>query len=82
MNEGIEIILSTGRPFNGMKRYKDMIENDKLDIEKYIGYMEILSKLKNKNYDYELRLLLMIRKSLDDNTITKEDTYNLINNMA
>ena len=60
----------------------DMIENDKLDIEKYIGYMEILSKLKNKNYDYELRLLLMIRKSLDDNTITKEDTYNLINNMA
>ena len=60
----------------------DMIENDKLDIEKYIGYMEILSKLKNKNYDYELRLLIMIRKLLDDNTITKKDIYNLINNMA
>ena len=60
----------------------DMIENNKLDIEKYIGYMEMLSKLKSKNYDYELRLLLMICKSLDDNTITKEDTYNLINNMA
>ena len=32
MNEGIEIILSTGRPFNGMKRYKDMIENDNYSI--------------------------------------------------
>ena len=25
MNNGIEIIFSTGRPFEGMKRYKDII---------------------------------------------------------
>lgn len=27
INEGIEIILATGRAFNGMRRYKDMIDN-------------------------------------------------------
>ena len=32
MNNGIEIILSTGRPFNGMQRYKDMINNDNYSI--------------------------------------------------
>ncbi|WP_300370897.1 Cof-type HAD-IIB family hydrolase [Brachyspira sp.] len=32
MKKGIEIILSTGRPFNGMKRYKNMIENDNHSI--------------------------------------------------
>lgn len=32
IKSGIEIILSTGRPFNGMKRYKDMIENDNYSI--------------------------------------------------
>ena len=32
MNNGIEIIFSTGRPFEGMKRYKDIIENDNHSI--------------------------------------------------
>ena len=32
MNEGIEIILSTGRAFNGMQRYKNMIDNDNYSI--------------------------------------------------
>ncbi|MEI0525730.1 Cof-type HAD-IIB family hydrolase [Brachyspira murdochii] len=32
MNNGIEIILSTGRPFNGMQRYKNMINNDNYSI--------------------------------------------------
>lgn len=32
IKKGIQIILSTGRPFNGMKRYKDIIENDNHSI--------------------------------------------------
>lgn len=32
MNEGIEIILATGRAFNGMKRYNDMINNNNHSI--------------------------------------------------
>lgn len=32
MKEGIEIILSTGRAFNGMQRYKEIINNDNYSI--------------------------------------------------
>ena len=32
MDNGIEIILSTGRPFNSMKRYKDILSNNNYSI--------------------------------------------------